>query len=251
MAQKVLRKNAVYGRRRVQAGVACLIALVIAAVVLGSQNHAAPPGPAGIAGKWKLVFHDEFNGTSLDTNVWTTHNGFADQNSVTDHASNVTESGGDVTLKLASPSSGGAIETLHAALDVGDVAQARVEFAGSGPVVFNWPAFWSAGPGWPASGENDVAEGLYNLTVNYHSSTGTKNEGTVPGTWVGAFHTYAVERLAHESKVFWDGKLVKTYPTNDNGQPQNLIFTVGAAKPIVTGAKGELRVDYVRLWAPA
>jgi hypothetical protein len=209
------------------------------------------PKPDGIAGSWKLVFDDEFNENSLNRHAWSTHNGYTHQNNVTDHAGNVTVSGGYAALTLASRRSGAAIETISASLGVGDVAEARIEFAGAGPIVYNWPAFWTAGPHWPASGENDIAEGLGSLTVNYHSLLGTQNEGTVSGVWVKSFHTYAVKRLAHKSEVFWDGKRVKTYRTHDDGGPQHLIFTVGSGAVLVTGYASRLLVDYARIWAPA
>lgn len=197
------------------------------------------------------MFDDEFNGRWLNTHVWTRHNGYVNQNNVTDHARNVSVSDGSAALTLASRTSGAAIETIDASLRVGDVAEARVEFAGTGGTVYNWPAFWTAGPHWPASGENDVAEGLNTLTVNYHSLSGTLNEGTVQGTWVGSFHTYAVRRLAHRSEVFWDGRLVRSYRTDDDGGPQHLIFTVGSGLKLVTGRNSRLLVDYARIWAPA
>jgi Glycosyl hydrolases family 16 len=223
----------------------------VTAGLLEAQRHAAPHQPVGVAGNWTVVFDDEFNGTSLDMRAWNTHDGYANQNGVTDYASNVTVSGGYATLKLSSPGSGAAIETITAALDVGDVAEARIKFAGAGSTVYNWPAFWTAGPGWPLSGENDIAEGLGTLTVSYHSSSGTQHYGTVPGSWVGSFHTYTIERLAHESIVFWDGRLIKTYSTNDNEQPEHLIFTIGVAGPPAIGASGQMQVDYARIWEPA
>jgi hypothetical protein len=216
-----------------------------------STPTSSDPQPVGIAGNWKLAFDDEFNGTSLNTGVWTTHDGWTNQNNVTDEASNVSVAGGYAALKLASSGSGAAIATISAGLSVGEVAEARIEFAGAGTTIYNWPAFWASGANWPAAGENDIAEGLGTLTVNYHSPSGTHNQGTVPGDWAGSFHTYAIERLAHESEVFWDGKLVKSYATDDNGQPESLIFTVGSGNTLMTGVQGEMLVDYARIWAPA
>ena len=44
------------------------------------------------------------------------------------------------------------------------------------------------------------------------------------------------------------GKLVKSYATNDNGQPESLIFTMGAANTLSYGTSGRMLVDYVRVW---
>ena len=133
-------------------------------------------------------------------------------------------------------------------LKVGDYAEAEIDFAGSGTTIDNWPAWWASGPNWPAAGENDIAEGLGTLTVNYHSPSGAHNQGTVPGTWAGSFHTYGIYRIATKSYVYWDGKLVKSYSTNDNGKPENLILTMGAANTLAYGTSGRMLVDYVRVW---
>lgn len=195
------------------------------------------------------MFDDEFSGSAINTGVWSTHDGWTNQNNVTDYASNVTESGGNAILTLASSSSGAAIETNQNVFAVGDFAEARVDFAGSGTSIYNWPAWWVSGPNWPAAGENDVAEGLGTLTVNYHSPSGAHNQGTVPGTWSNAFHTYGIYRGPNYCDVYWDGQLVKQYTTDDNGQAQALIFTMGAGNTLQFGASGEMKVDYVRVWA--
>ncbi|HET9094491.1 MAG TPA: hypothetical protein VFN36_05340, partial [Solirubrobacteraceae bacterium] len=104
----------------------------------GGGDHpasAALAGPLGLSGRWKLVFDDEFNGSGLNTSVWNTHNGWTNQNGVTDSASNVTVSGGHAILTLASPSSGAEIGTQSFGLAVGQFAQARIEFPGSGATI--------------------------------------------------------------------------------------------------------------------
>lgn len=229
-----------------------LVAAATAAANLCAASMASAttttPQPRGVSGSWTLLFDDEFNGTSINTNSWSTHNGWTNQNNVTDYSSNISEFGGDAILTLASRYAGAAIETTKATLGVGDFAEARIDFAGSGTSVYNWPAWWASGPNWPAAGENDIAEGLGTLTVNYHSPTGAHNQGTVAGTWAGGFHTYGIYRTATKCYVYWDGKLVKSYPTSDNGAGENLILTTGAANTLQFGTAGRMIVDYVRLW---
>ena len=204
-----------------------------------------------MSGNWALTFEDEFNGTALNTSVWSNHDGWTNQNNVTDHASNISESGGDLTLTLASSTSGAAIGSNQNLLGVGDFAEARVDFAGSGTTIYNWPAWWASGPSWPAAGENDIAEGLGTLTVNYHSPSGTHNQGTVAGDWANAFHTYGIYRGSNYCNVYYDGQLVRHYSTDDNGGAEELLFTMGAANTLQLGATGQMKVDYVRVWAPA
>jgi hypothetical protein len=204
-----------------------------------------------VSGNWNLTFDDEFNGSSLNTSAWNNHDGWTNQNNVTDHASNITEAGGDLTLTLASGSSGATIGSNQNVLAVGDFAEARVYFAGNGTSIYNWPAWWASGPSWPAAGENDIAEGLGSLTVNYHSPSGADNTGTVSGTWSNAFHTFGMYRGSNYCNVYYDGTLVRHYTTTDNGGAEELLFTMGAANTLQYGAAGQMKVDYVRVWAPA
>lgn len=218
-----------------------------AIVALGSPGPGSPP----MAGKWKLIFDAEFSGDGLNRGVWSAHNGWTKQNRVTDHLGNVAVRNGHAVLTLASPGSGAAIATRHFRLRVGDYAEARIEFAGHGHDIYNWPAWWTSGPHWPAGGENDIAEGFGALTVNYHSLTVNHGLGPIPGDWAGGFHTFGLYRGRFHSRVYWDGKLVETYQTDDDGLPEGLVLTVGAGHRIQTGPAGAMIVDYVRAWAPA
>jgi beta-glucanase (GH16 family) len=199
---------------------------------------------------WSLVFDDEFNGISLDTDAWSTNDGWTNQNNVTSYASNVSVANGDAILTLASGTSGAEMATQDFGLAVGDYAEARIEFSGDGTGVCNWPAWWVSGPSWPDGGETDIAEGLGTLTVNYHSSSGAHNQGTVPGDWAGAFHIYGLYRGPNYCDVYWDGTLVASYPTDDDGAPEKLILTMGAANILEFGVQGQMLVDYVRVWGP-
>ena len=228
--------------------------ILISAVLLAAPAGAAaatPRAPAGIAGRWRLAFDDEFNGSSLNLNTWNPHSGWTNQNHVTDHLSNITVRGGHAIFKLASPTSGAEIGTNNFSLRVGEYAEARIKFAGNGQTIYNWPAWWVSGPNWPAAGENDIAEGLGDLTINYHSPLGGLETGTVGGVWAHGFHTYGIYRGRYFSRIYWDGRLVRTYRTHDDGQPQMLLLTMGAANVIRTGAAGEMVVDFVRAWQPA
>ena len=210
--------------------------------------------PTGVRGQWRLVFDDEFNGHSLNQNTWNDHNGWTNQNNVTDSLSNISVGGGRMVMRLASATSGAEIGTNHFNLRVGEYAEARIRFSGQGQHIDNWPAWWVSGPSWPAGGENDIAEGLGPLTINYHSPGGTLNTGSVAGVWSGGFHTYGIYRGRLYSRVYWDGRLVRTYRTDDDGQPQMLLLTMGYGgngSIAHTGASGEMVVDYVRAWAPA
>jgi hypothetical protein len=217
--------------------------------------------PDGVSGNWTVAFDDEFNGTSVNTSKWAIGND-GTVNAVTTSSSDVSESGGDLNLQLSNSSTGAAVCSGGTntpcggstpdgyALPVDGFAEARVWFPGSGSSIDNWPAWWVSGANWPAAGEADIAEGLGDLTVNYHSPSGAHNHGAVPGTWSSGWHVYGIWRHATSDDVYWDGTLVKSFPTDDNGQPEALILNVGSGNTAVYGAASDVKVDYVRVWTP-
>lgn len=229
----------------------------------GSDSGSVPttptptnPVPVGVDGGWTLVFDDEFDGASLDTTKWDPYwyDEGGKMNEVGTYASNVAVSEGHLILTLASATSGASVNTQSNkgfAVKVGMYAEARVYFPGNGTKLYNWPAWWISGTPWPTAGEHDVAEVLNDgdLTINYHSPSGAHNKGTVSGYWGDAFHVYGIHRKADSADVYWDGKQVESYATDDNGDGQNLIFNLGSGGGVSAyGAASQVKVDYVRVW---
>ncbi len=212
--------------------------------------------PVGVPGKWTLAFDSEFTGTSLDASKWVALNGYNTNNVITS-ASNVSVSGGYLRLTLASSTSGAEIDSDPAdgagsngyVIPVGGYVEARIDFPGNGSAIYNWPAFWISGPNWPAAGETDIAEGLGQLTTNYHGATNSENGPAPSGTWSNSFHTYGVLRSSSSIDVYWDGNLVWTHTTGDNGQPEAILLNVGGSG--VYGSASQILVQYVRAWTPA
>lgn len=204
-----------------------------------------------------LVFSSTFN--TLNTRQWATSwFGGGSMNNVSTPASNVSVSGGDLVLTLSSPGTGALVNTDPSQVSGGGFqfgdgysVEARIFFPGSGNTWYNWPGFWADGQDWPSDGEIDIAEGLGNATSNYHSSAGADNSGILPGSWGGGWHTYGVDREAGKNLIYWDGKLVRSYATNDGGAPEYLIFNVGSSGNAVTGATGAMKVQWVRAWKNA
>ena len=230
---------------------------------------ALPLQPVGdpLGRLWTLAFDDEFNGTTIDSSRWAALNWSL--NNETGKAADCTESGGSAVLALPGNGTGCDLSSAPGygagangwTLNVGDYVEARVWFPGPGSsptsTIDNWPAIWAlgvnpGGSGEPA-GEIDFAEALGKLEVNYHSNTANDSVATPPGNWGNSWHVYGVYRGPTEDQVFWDGNLVATVTTADNGGPETVILTSGGANsccgaPSVTGAAGNVFVDWVRGW---
>ena len=219
------------------------------------SSGSTAPQPLGKPGNWTLSFDDEFSGTAVDRTKWSPYIDGWRCNNVTVYNRNVSVSGGNAVLKLVSTTEGAALASkpwdgsyTGYTLPVGSFTEARINFPGSGTTIWNWPAWWTSGPSWPAAGENDIAEGLGTMTVNYHSPSGAHNQGTIPGVWSNAFHVYGLYRGAGFAEVYYDGVLVKRYPTDDNGNGQALIVNIGSGH--TAQVPSQLLVDYVRAWKP-
>ena len=251
-------------RMRMGMSVATLMcAAVILLAATASGRGTTTVQPVGVGGNWRLTFDDEFSGTTLDTTRWVALQGWS-QNNVTTEASNVSVAGGYLVLTLSSSSAGAEVSSSPAdgagkngyLLPVGGFLEARIDFPGSGATVDNWPAFWASGPDWPYDGEEDVAEGLGTMTSNYHyeaaGGEGSVNSGTIPGTWAGGFHTYGIYRGTSSCTVYYDGRKVVSYSTDDTGAGQRILITVGSGwGPAVYGTRSQVKVDYVRAWVPS
>jgi hypothetical protein len=214
------------------------------------------------------AFDDEFNGTSVDTSKWAALSGWINNN-ITSNPADCSESGGDLVLALPGDGTGCDLSSAPGygagvngyTLPVGGYLEARIWFPGPGSsptsTIDNWPTFWALGVNPGGSGEGggeiDIAEGLGQLQVNYHSSSANQYVATPPGNWGNSWHVYGVYRGASQDEVFYDGNLVGTVTTADNGGPETILFTSGQTNaccggPAQTGSAGDVLVDWVRAW---
>jgi hypothetical protein len=214
---------------------------------------------------WTLTFDDEFNGTSIDTSKWVALTGWKNNN-VTSNPKNCTENGGYLILALPGDGTGCDLYSSKtygaganaASLDVGDYVEARIYFPGPGTAptseLDNWPAFWAYdGSGNWLAGENDIAEALGHIEANYHSSSAGFNVATPPGNWGNSWHVYGIHRSATQVQIFYDGTLIATASTSDDGGPEPIMFTSGKSNsccgaPAVFGPAANVLVDWVRAW---
>lgn len=219
-------------------------------------------GPAGVPGAWHLVFDEEFN--TLNPAVWTPY-WFNDcdpkskMNGVKTCSSNITVANGEAVLQLSDSDSGALLSTNPKDGVPGHVGfqyttgyvEARIYFPGTcSGGIYNWPAWWSTGQSYPKTGEIDMAEPLAgNMATVYHSAVKSELGSGIPGCWAGGYHTYGVHRMAGSNDIYFDGRRVYSYATQDGNAPHYLILNVGLNPNQGTfGSAGAIKVDWVRAW---
>ncbi|MBI1265937.1 MAG: family 16 glycosylhydrolase [Cryomorphaceae bacterium] len=179
---------------------------------------------------WNLVWSDEFNGTSLNTDVWTYDLGTGSQFGLngwgnnelqyyTNSTENVFVSGGNLHIVAKQQNVGGMNYTSGRIRTVGNAywtygkIEARMKLP-TGQGI--WPAFWmlrEAGI-WP--GEIDIMETVGNAPNTLH---GTCHQGTAgnvyslggsivsPSSLTDNFHTYSIEWFPDNIRWFLDGQM--------------------------------------------
>jgi beta-glucanase (GH16 family) len=245
-----------------------------------TQTGGAPQGD------WNIVWSDEFNGTSVNTNIWTYDIGNSDGwgnrelEYYTSSAQNSYLSNGLLHIVALRQSVGGFNYTSARLKTEGlfTAQYGRFEFRASLPNgVGFWPALWMLGSnissaGWPGCGEIDVMEnnGSTPTTVqgSLHSGSDETQIYHLPGGSVTNFHNYLldwssnavswyVDGLRYETQTNWSDSL-GSYPTPFN-QPFFLLLNLAVGgnyignpptNSINTNSvfSGEMQVDFVRLY---
>ena len=195
---------------------------------LSAQTTTPPTG-------YKMVWSDEFNGTSLNTKVWNIEengNGGGNQELQYYRKENVAVANGNLVLTARRENynnkqfTSGRINSRDKAYFKHGIIQARIKFPKTANGV--WPAYWMMGNdygklGWPRCGEIDIvetgnAEGIKNGTQTRHFGA-TLHWGTS----AGANHKqYGTSYLAPENNPLqndeyhiitteWDGQFLSMY----------------------------------------
>lgn len=205
-----------------------------------STESATPTAHADnppLDGSYKLVWQDEFDGTTLDTSSWEYQTGpwasSAVQNCYKASSDNVSISDG--TLKITARHqpgtpcgangtrdfTSGFIQTKNKKFWTYGYFEARVKLPTNGSST--WPAFWLSPNeakygAWPSSGEIDVVEAKgfdpTHAAADAHwgiSDSQRRHEPKkAPVNNVGDWHVYAVKWQEGKLEYFLDGKLFHT-----------------------------------------
>jgi beta-glucanase (GH16 family) len=231
--------------RRRTTGTSVLIAWVLCAGPVAAQIPDVPG--------WQLFFHDEFDGSSLNTTDWTAldrQNSFNNEKQYY-RPEQVTVAGGNLQLTatnqpLANKLYRSGLITSKALYGPGRF-EARIDLPTTQGM---WPAFWlnANQVAWPLGGEIDIMEnkgsqptltssafhwqkdpGPCCANAHYVSHNYTATSGGNPVNFTTGFHTYAVEwdknatTNANSIRYYVDGNL--HYTVNQTGAMSDTNFT--------------------------
>jgi len=275
------------------AAAAALVALVAVPVTqaVGTTTATASPscdgGPRGMSGRWTCTFDDEFNGTSLNTNLWqpelTANTGYmTGADCYVNNPNTISVSGGHLNLSVLKVPMFQCDGLDFSQYEIGMVTTASLftQTYGAFEVNAKLPAatvqglqetFWLYPQNltygaWPASGEIDFAEfyskypGYEVPYVHYNSTASDPDAYGVCNVDQSQFNTYGLDRTPTSLTMFVNGTPCLTDSWLHGPAPFNQPFFIaltqalgvnGDAVTVSTPFPDTTQINWVRAWAPA
>ena len=250
--------------------------LVVLSVLCLAVTAAAQTNP--IAGTWTLVFDDEFNGTTLNTNLWNP-SGWVDNPGLeleTYYATNVVVTNGLLQLWVYNPSSGvytsGKVTTMDKFWQKYGYFEASINVPRNGGF---WPAWWLlkepyntndvSEPDWPPevdileiTGESGGAQTSISCNIFYGpnyplSGGGGASDDNVSVSISDAttgFHTYGYQWTPTSHTFYQDGVSLGSISAHPYTlYPMWAILQMAIRSTPSGSLPAAMQVDYVRIWA--
>ena len=260
-----------------QLSVLTLASLAAAAAV------AAPPSAS-----YKLVFADEFTGSSLDTLKWNANYSWGNTHNHSAYMdpSQIKFTGSAMNLQAINTRHPNATDFWHNEFGWQSMNYTSGAVNTSGKFNFNngyfeatikqpaslgsWPAFWMLKSGWPP--EIDIMEFVhtnnsgsgntrYRTIANFHyTNNSNANASYYKEHWQGAdltaaYHTYGLEWTSSVMRFYLDGTVIHTVTDTaaiaDASQMYLILnHAVGgwAGTPTASNFPGDMLVDSVKVW---
>ena len=258
--------------------IACGLVLLCLVAVVASNAAAQIPDVPG----WRIIVNDEFDGSSLNTSLWTALNRKDSHNNEKQfyHPNQVVVSGGNLNLTAINMPRDG--KTYQSGLITSKAlyGPGRFEARLNLPTTQGmWPAFWlnANNVDWPKGGEIDILENRGSqpnlVSSAYHWQVSQTQpccdghqyvvkeqtyDGPSAGNYHNAFHTYALEWDETQLRFYVDGVLYHTVDETSNRPiyetPKNIILNLAVGGNFGGDPNGStvwpqtLHVDYVRVW---
>jgi beta-glucanase (GH16 family) len=209
---------------------------------------------------WNLIAHDEFDGDSLDENLWKPYTGRTTDDVGQHDPRNLSVSDGTLKLTSRGDTSAG-MEWLEGQKYGRWEARVRSEKGnGYGPVLLLWPD----SENWPEDGEIDILEipkgdrARASFTVHYgedNEQAGSATEGDFT-----QWHNFAVEWTPDHITAYVDGQEYYTTTSSEANPPGSMHFVIQQdigpygddwipAPDADTPATCTFEVDWVRIYA--
>ncbi len=208
-------------------------------------------------GDWKLLFEDNFDGSSVNTSNWYIYNSGGHNNNGLRRPSAFTVANGQliVTAQMINGAlvSGGMANSksyTYGKFEFRVCTEADPSSATSG-VVLTWPQSEK----WPSDGENDIYETTtsanrspFKTFIHYGTSASTQYEFTHQAD-AKVWHIMAMEWAKDSLKIYRDGVMV--YKLTDVNAipdvPHHLCIQLDAFKTSMTGIV-KMYVDWVKIY---